>query len=73
MTRALKEHVPAWRRTPQASYITISENPSAIGKSELLRPYWIPTPVVIPMHKEECEDGMPPAREGSMRFDAIAE
>eukprot|EP00958_Prasinococcus_capsulatus_P025509 scaffold4370_cov317-Prasinococcus_capsulatus_cf.AAC.4 len=39
----------------------MSENPSATGNKELASPCWMPTAVVMPMHRDECEEGMPPA------------
>lgn len=52
--------LPAWRRTPAASYMTIELKARLTANRELPRPNSIAVAVVTAEHRAECEDGMPP-------------
>lgn len=52
--------LPAWRRTPAASYITMRLKARHTGNMEDSRPCFTATAVVTPMHSDECDDGIPP-------------
>jgi hypothetical protein len=41
--------------------MTMSEKPRHTGNSEEDSPCCMATEVVMPMHKDECEEGIPPA------------
>ena len=51
---------PACRRTPIASYMTITVKHVHAANKLDDRPWWIATAVVIAAHSEECDDGIPP-------------
>lgn len=59
--------MPACLLTPIASYMTIRLNPKHTGKRESATPWQMATEVVRAVQRAECEEGIPPDANRSLK------
>lgn len=64
--------MPAWRLTPIASYMTIRLNPRHTGNSESATPWQSATEVVSAVQSAECDDGIPPEANKSLKSHVLS-
>ncbi|EXB62173.1 hypothetical protein L484_017559 [Morus notabilis] len=59
--------IPACRRTPIASYITIRLNPKQTGNNESATPWQSATDVDKAVQRAECDEGIPPEANNNLK------